>query len=248
MAPVGVSWFALMFFYGAGIGLPVGIPPGPEDPMLAAVAPQECLFYTSWAGTVATDPKSKNQTERLLAEPEVRQFARQVENAIRAGVLEASRRQSPHTAVPPDEIFNLAKLILTRPAAVFLQDLKLRPPMGGPGLQAGPPMPEIHAGAIFQLGDDLAKVKAELEKNQETFARGAAEDVQIEGDTWHRLKVPAGAPSVTWGTKGKSLIVGIGDGTVEEILKRSQGKAPAWLADIRKRRDSPSVHRLVYQP
>lgn len=34
-----------------GWGLPLGIPPGPEDPVLAKVAPQECLVYLSWAGT-----------------------------------------------------------------------------------------------------------------------------------------------------------------------------------------------------
>ena len=41
----------LVLFGGSGMGLPLGVPPLPEDPVLAQVAPEECLFYTSWAGT-----------------------------------------------------------------------------------------------------------------------------------------------------------------------------------------------------
>jgi len=35
------------------------------------VAPDECLFYTTWSATAAPTSASENQTEQLLAEPEV---------------------------------------------------------------------------------------------------------------------------------------------------------------------------------
>jgi hypothetical protein len=47
---------------GGGIGLPLGIPPSPEDPQMAQMAPEECLFYVSWAGMATPDVKSTNQT------------------------------------------------------------------------------------------------------------------------------------------------------------------------------------------
>ena len=30
------------------VGLPLGVPPLPEDPRMAQVAPEECLYYTTW--------------------------------------------------------------------------------------------------------------------------------------------------------------------------------------------------------
>ena len=34
-------------------------------------SPEGCLFCVSWAGTASPDANSRNQTEQLLAEPEV---------------------------------------------------------------------------------------------------------------------------------------------------------------------------------
>ena len=32
----------------AGLGVPMGIPPGPEDPALTQIVPERCLFYYNW--------------------------------------------------------------------------------------------------------------------------------------------------------------------------------------------------------
>jgi len=63
-----IELLLIVLLGGGGIGLPVGVPLAPEDPLLAKVAPEECLFYTSWAGVSEPDPNSPNQTEQLLAE------------------------------------------------------------------------------------------------------------------------------------------------------------------------------------
>ena len=55
-------------------GLPFGIPPAPEDPVIARVAPPQCLFYVDWAGTASPSAGSSSETEKLLAEPEVQEF------------------------------------------------------------------------------------------------------------------------------------------------------------------------------
>ena len=100
--------------------------------------------------------------------------------------------------------------------------------------------------ADLKVGDDVAKVKAGLERYQEMFLRGAAETVQIGGKAWHRLRLGPGAPVITWGSKGKSLVVGVGEGMVEEILKRSSGNKPQWLAAIRKQAGLPRVATVSY--
>ncbi len=39
---------------------------------------------------------------------------------------------------------------------------------------------------------------------------------------------------INWGVKDKYLVVGVGDGSLEEILKRADGTPPEWLAKVRK--------------
>ena len=52
---IGVTW---LWMLGSGFVLPLGLPPGPEDPAVANVAPQECLFYMGWASMAKPDPKA----------------------------------------------------------------------------------------------------------------------------------------------------------------------------------------------
>ncbi len=68
---------------GSGMGIPLGIPPAPDDPVMARFAPEECVFYTTWSASAAAKPASKNQAEQMLAEPEVRQFVEHLEKWIR---------------------------------------------------------------------------------------------------------------------------------------------------------------------
>lgn len=84
MLAVFPFWITLLL--GGGAGLPLSLPPLPEDPMLVRVAPAECLVYTSWSGMAVADAKSTNQTEQLLAEPEVRDMFAQIERAITSGI------------------------------------------------------------------------------------------------------------------------------------------------------------------
>ena len=55
-------------------GLPFGVPPAPDDAVIAHVAPPQCLFYVNWAGTATPIAGSSSETEKMLAEPEVQEF------------------------------------------------------------------------------------------------------------------------------------------------------------------------------
>ena len=87
----------LVALSGGQIGLPLGLPPLAEDPVLANIAPEECLVYFSWSGVAEPDPKSKNQTEQLLAEPEVQQFVTGLGARTRGGNPKGGSR---HAARP----------------------------------------------------------------------------------------------------------------------------------------------------
>ncbi len=77
-------------------GLPFGIPPAPDDAVIAHVAPSQCLFYVNWAGTASPNAASSSETEKMLAEPEVQEFI----SGIRK-VLVAYQRKTDEDAKKP---------------------------------------------------------------------------------------------------------------------------------------------------
>lgn len=82
VSTVGMSSLWLVSLVGAAPGLPLGLPPAEENPLMARVAPDQCIAYLSWASSTTPDPENKNQTERLLAEPEVPQFVAGLEQLV----------------------------------------------------------------------------------------------------------------------------------------------------------------------
>ena len=84
--PVGIIAMLpvlMMLLLGGGGGFPLGIPPLPEDPMLSRIAPDDCLVYVNSSGMATPEAKSKNQTEQLLAEPEVQRLVSEIERGDR---------------------------------------------------------------------------------------------------------------------------------------------------------------------
>jgi hypothetical protein len=69
---IGFIELLILLFGAPGVGS-LGAPQ-PLDPVLAAVAPQECLWYSSSSGIGPADPASANHTEQLFAEPQVQRF------------------------------------------------------------------------------------------------------------------------------------------------------------------------------
>jgi hypothetical protein len=102
------QWIVLVFFNG-GVGLPLGIPPGQEDPVLARLAPEKCLFCLTWNGTAKPDPKSKNQTEQLLAEPEIQKLDKMPKVFLSPGSKAAPGKTRYLTVRGPGTVFPGAK-------------------------------------------------------------------------------------------------------------------------------------------
>ena len=226
-----VSPFFIMLLLGGGAGLPVGLPPLPEDPLLARIAPAECLYYTCWSGMAKPNAASTNQTEQLLAEPEIQQMVREIERAILSGV---DKNAPPHQAAMARDAIRWGKMLLTRPAAAYITSVVVKP--NGP---------DVRGGVAVNAGDDAAELKAALEKYQAMLPH-PAEKVEIGGVSCYRLSIAPDAPSITWGIKDKHLVVGIGDGSLEEMLKRADGTPPAWLAKVRKQLPVERVSTIGY--
>lgn len=223
LSPVPFAGLFVFLSSLLGGGLPLGVPPLPEDPVSARIAPEHCLFYLSSAGMAAPDANSGNQTEQLLAEPEVRRMAAEIQRALQVSLAREMKDKEAPEHPSADELVALAKLPLTRPTAVYVSNLQIGP--------EGPVIGSLRAGAVVNLGDSLEKTKAEIEQLVGRLPTPLVETLTIGGQSWQRIW-PAPGVSVVWGFKGKHFWLGIGEGELGAMLKRAAGKPPAWLDRI----------------
>ena len=192
---------------------------------------RECLAYVSWSGTAKPSADSPSQTEKLLAEPEVAQMFAKIEGILVQKLAEG-KAQNPQMKMISD-VYPAAKAVLTRPAALFLSKVAV-----------APQGPSFEGGAIFRLDDDTAMVVATLEALQKLIPPAAVEKAAIDKFSVYKIKTPG--PLVTWGVAGKYLVVGVGEGQFEAILKRARGGVPAWLAKLRKQAPVSRVSTVLY--
>lgn len=233
MFGLGFSELLLLVLFGlGGSGLPVGIPPAEEDPLLAKIAPEDCTFYVSWAGMAKPDPASKNHTEQLLAEAEVQKFVAAIEKAIGAGLM-AEARGIEERKVIATEAPKLVKALLTKPTAAYV---------GSVGI--GPEGPTVEAALVVSTGEDTAKLMTSLAALEKTL--GPLSEVEVAGAKWKQLPTPPGAPQVLWGFKGRYFIAAVGAVTIENIVERARGEAPKWLTAVRERNKAPRTSSVAY--
>ncbi|MBN1394717.1 MAG: DUF1559 domain-containing protein [Pirellulales bacterium] len=216
METVVITW---MFIF-SGVGVPMGVPPLPEDPATANVAPENCLAYFSSYGMDEADPDSSNQTERLFAEPEVRSMAAEIERAVRRGFQKAGEKGKLPPSLPADDLVDMVKILLTRPSAAYVSEVQMHP--GGP---------IVRGGLAVNCGDDAAKVRAVLERAFKDMPPQIAREIQIDGEKWTSFKA---APNTTivWGFKGNRLLAAAGEGEIEAMQLRAKGPAPKWLQKL----------------
>src|SRR6185295_20416176 len=144
------SFAGLLFllFGGAFSGLPLAIPPGEFDPVMARVAPQECLFRVGWSGTAEPSAKSPNRTEQLLADPDVRRFvdelSRRLKEALQQGTGRGEQGRKLGEALP-----KLTHALVTRPAAFFVGRI-----------DASPAGFNVPIGLVVNIGDRQAELES----------------------------------------------------------------------------------------
>ena len=224
LLPLGgvVSMFLGMLF---GAVLPLGIPPEKENPVMAHAAPKECLLYASWAGMAAPDPSSKNQTEQLLAEPEVKAFAVALENALATAIVGTDRggEDAERSARLAKSAPLWTRTLITRPAAIFLT--KVLPDQNGL---------TIEGGLIVEAGDAAEKLHMTLTELL-TSETDKPSEVTIAGRKFRKLAASAEQPfELHWGAGEGYLMIGIGSGTIEGLTSRLDAKqVPDWLTQLK---------------
>lgn len=212
---------------GGGLGAPIGLPPGERDPLLDQLQPESVLFSTTWAGTASPDPESKNYTERLMAEPEVTQFVAELLRTFNGAM--SGGRISPETATTATKGKQLTTLLITRPGCLFIE--RFDPRLGPAGVQG---MMAVNVGENAALVAQLLKDLIPIE----------GEEVEVMGTAFHKVTIP-NAPPITWGIRGRYLMVGLGDG-LKQAAANARSDAPKWLTDARQKYDLPRTASLTY--
>ncbi|HTQ40377.1 MAG TPA: DUF1559 domain-containing protein [Pirellulales bacterium] len=246
MATAALPGWMLTFLFlaGAPVSLPLSLPPLQEDPLLAKVAPEQCLWYVSLAGVDKADPASKNKVEQLLAEDDVQHFIHELGAQLQASFA-AAAPQNPLGKALAEEGPKLLGTLLTRPMVAYVASVA-----------AGPKGPMIRAGLVVNLGDHVADTQASLEKIDLLIPRH--ESPQSSGNPsgttdsgrhdstptspaasvpdstgWHTLPTSPDAPQIQWGFKDKYLIIAIGEGEADLLWGRTSKPVPAWLTELR---------------
>ena len=182
MTAVSIGVFPILLFFG-GFSLPLGLPPLPEDPMLSRVAPEECLGYVSWAGTATPDSKSTNQTEQLLAEPEVQALLAAIDGAVTKAIARNAGIGGGNAEIAK-EIYPLAKTLADTPRG----DLSVEDRDQSAGPSQCPGRGDLQSG-----GKDRFRSHNAREPGEAPAARVCREDrdcrcVVSSDSSWHRCR------------------------------------------------------------
>lgn len=223
----------LVLLLGGGFG-PSGVPTQ-EDPLMARIAPAECLVYSSWAGTAAADVASGNHTEQLLAEPEVQKFVRQSRDRLLDLVALPFSRDAEQRALFAD-IRDLLELLERKPGAFFISHIPF----------AADTPRDVRGGALLRVQGDSAEIQSLLEKVQSRAPDEDVTPIEVANQNFWRITIDPSAPPLIWGMWDKYLVVGLGDGAAESMLERSESEPPEWLAEVRAELAVPRPSSVVY--
>jgi hypothetical protein len=217
-----LSAFGVMLIAGGMSGLPMGLPPAEPDIRMSQVAPEECLFYLSWSGMAEPSADSPNNTERLLAEPEVQRFIEEVTNSL-AAALKQGVGQGENARRVADMTPRILKQIAVNPTTLFAGKFG-----------AGPAGATVPVGLVVKVGDEVEAFEKDLLAILEILTDAPVPDAV---DGVRTLITPPGiTPKIQWTVWGDYFILGVSEGMVAQIQKRMAGSSvPAWLTAVHDR-------------
>ena len=208
----------LLLLLGGQTAVPLGMPPGPEDPTMFQMAPENCLFYTTWANTVAPDPAG-NITERWLAQPELVDSYRKLFTAI---------RKVNNSGSDVDEaenfILSLVERCLQNACSIYVRSFDPNAfPRG------------LEAGAVLTLGDDATDMESQLLAILNQQMGDAAPPVKTRKiGEWTIRELQFDGIVLHWGVvNSKYLAFAVGEGEMEKLLTNLRSPSPGWLDDLK---------------
>ena len=215
----------------SGAGLPLGLPPVENDPIIAHVAPADSLVYVGWNKMATPSADSSNYTEQLLADAEIRRFVKEVSSRV----LESIRKNAgggEQTKLVANELPKLLYALAVNPTAIYVS----------------PPTPLPSIGIVCRVGrDQSAALEASLQKIESVVADESGQIVERNGMRIHRWPVAPATPPLEWGVVDDCFVIAFGPGEFQKIVDRKKAaKTPDWLTRIHKRLPVERVANVVH--
>ena len=199
----------------------------PDKLKLSYVAPDECIFFFTWNGWTASDPKSTNRTEKLFAEESVKDFGKQLIDEVTKLINSAAAAQGNEEATVTAQVGPvLAKLVLSHPGAIYVKSFKAAED------------PEVEMAVIVDAENDGPEAIAALKKLLTLTPKDgpqAAIEEKIGDATFLRPKeYRPNEPEFRIGYRATQLLVTLGKATPKELLAKLQkpGKPAAWVTKV----------------
>jgi len=220
-----IDLLLLILLSGGGLGIPNGMPPAAENPVMHRIAPDDCLAYYSWAPAGSPKAANGNHTEALIADPEIQASI----NAI-AEVIEKQFRRLSLSGDPAAVAFaeigpGMIQSALTRAGAIYVRDIAKSPDDSDP---------MIRAGMLLHVGKDATAIRKGFEALQSNAPEGAVTAVTIGDHEFYLIQEDEKSLAFTWGVTNGYLLFAFGDDELHAMAARMTGEPPAWLTNIAK--------------
>ena len=202
-------------------------------------APESCCVYSYWNAAGENDPNSKNEAERLLAEPEVQQFAdnmiKRIGKIAPALMLDQSEaKQKLARSIGP----KLTNALFKNSGSFFVEEMKF-----GEKKQ----LENFQAILLVDAGADAKTLAGEL---ADLFSTEESKPVKVtlSGKEFDSITVYDNPKiELVLGSDNGTLMIGFGEKTVADALQRiAAAKLPGWLTDLQSNKNATRLINFSY--
>ena len=214
----------LLLFAGGGFLGTTGVTPLPEDPVVARIAPAECLFYCSWTGKKEASADGASSTERLFSDAKFLDYLNRVERRIHEIAASAMGE------VDEADVFRLVKHLQTHAGAFYVTEV----------IPKRRQIPKVRGGLVLRVDDDdMDSIVQATEALLQRVPSKPRSQVKIGDSQFSRIELLNHGPVITWGMNGNYLILAVGEEEAEKIVQRLNGSTPEWLTEAKQAIDLP---------
>ncbi len=223
-----------LMFASGGLGLPLGMPPGPEDPALGRFADNDAQMVFAWTGMGPI--QGDDPTSQWMAKPEILMAVGKLKEALekefggqadRAGEMSLLRRLAMKTL----------ESSVANGASIFATDIEL-----------DGRSPEFKGAMLIPLADhkmELEQLVTQLEGVVAGADKAQCEVIEKNGLTRIRIEKDLPEP-VEFLIKENYLVIGIGEGMLDRGLKNLQTEPPVWFTEYRERLKVEKFSSMAY--
>ena len=232
------KWVTILFCF-LGIGTPMGIVPGEEDPLLMRMAPEEVFMYASWAGTQVADPDG-NATEKWIAQKDMQRFWKDMDTKLQKIAATAIENSDGDPALGQLDALSLKlpKLLCRQPCGFYIDQLTEN------GADFGGVLVINLGERKDEIAQHLNKAKSSIKKDSIKLTHEHGTDWLVsEADMWIELETKIGIHQ-------HYLVVGFSSGglepKVDSFFENKDTPEPKWLTKIKEKLPVPRRASVGY--